>query len=124
MSHTIRRAALIAAMLAIPAAAFAQTSTAITRADVRADLVRVEQAGYMPGDGDATNYPADIQAAEARVSTQASAQTDGSYGGVPMQGTSASGRGQANATMKMKLKMNAPSACVGPAGFCTPYFGS
>ncbi len=39
----------------------------LTRAQVRADLVRLEQAGYSPGHGDDFNYPADIQAAEGRV---------------------------------------------------------
>lgn len=117
MSNIIRRAALITAILAIPASAFAQTNQGLTRAEVRADLVQVEQAGYMPGDGDATNYPADIQAAETRIAMQSVAQkTDHSrsFGGVPMHGTSAPGRIQANAQ----------NTCVGPVGFCTPYFGS
>jgi hypothetical protein len=41
----------------------------LTRAQVLADLVRVEQAGYRPG-GDDVNYPADIQAAEQRIAAQ------------------------------------------------------
>jgi hypothetical protein len=114
MSKMIRRAALIAAILVVPTASCAQTSGALTRAEVRADLVRVEQAGYMPGNGDATNYPVGIQAAEARIGAQNDQQTNQSFGGVPMQGMSAAGSAHADA----------PSECVGPISFCTPFFGS
>jgi hypothetical protein len=37
---------------------------------VRAELVQLEKAGYHPGDGDNTTYPAPIQAAEAKVAAQ------------------------------------------------------
>jgi hypothetical protein len=60
-------AALAAAALAVPAISFAQSSNSpVTRAEVRADLVRLEAAGYHPGVND-IHYPAGIQAAEARV---------------------------------------------------------
>jgi hypothetical protein len=81
------RATLAAAVAisAVPSLAFAQATTApdttnapITRAEVRADLIRVEQAGYRPSDSD-INYPADIQAAEARIHSAPDA--DHSYGG-------------------------------------------
>jgi hypothetical protein len=63
-------AALVAGVLTAPAISFAQDATApLTRAEVRADLVRVEQAGYRPG-ADDVYYPADIQAAEARLHAQ------------------------------------------------------
>ncbi|HZZ09669.1 MAG TPA: DUF4148 domain-containing protein [Paraburkholderia sp.] len=114
MSNIIRRVALVAAILAVPTLGFAQTNGALTRADVRADLVRVEQAGYMPGDGDANTYPADIQAAQARIAAQNGQQSNQSFGGVPMHGTS--GSGSAHAQMQ--------STCVGPVSFCTPFFGS
>jgi type II secretory pathway pseudopilin PulG len=61
--------AVIAAALAVPTLSFAQQSNApLTRAEVRAQLVQLQQAGY-----DATNYgnyPQDIQAAERRVAAQ------------------------------------------------------
>jgi Domain of unknown function (DUF4148) len=89
--------ALIAAVLAVtvlaaPAVSFAQSSKdPITRAQVRADLVQLEKAGYRPGIDD-PYYPANIQAAEARVHPQSATTTDtSSYGGVPLTGTSASG---------------------------------
>jgi hypothetical protein len=54
-----------------PALSFAQgTSDQLTRAQVRADLIRVEQAGYRMGVGNDPYYPADIQAAEAKVAAE------------------------------------------------------
>jgi hypothetical protein len=65
---SILSAAAVAALLATaPLAAFAQSSSdGLTRAQVRADLVQVEQAGYRPEMND-IHYPADIQAAEQRA---------------------------------------------------------
>lgn len=60
------RAIIVAAMLSEPLASFAQSSQPVSRAQVRAELVRLEKAGYSPAAVDAT-YPADIQAARARV---------------------------------------------------------
>jgi hypothetical protein len=79
---------LIAAVVAIPAVSFAQSAQPVTRAQVRAELVQLQQAGYNPA-SDQTQYPANIQAAEARVSAQNSAAAT-SYG-APMDATSASG---------------------------------
>ena len=63
-------AALIVGVLATPVASFAQDATGpLTRAEVRADLIRLEQAGYRPAAND-VHYPADIQAAEARLQAQ------------------------------------------------------
>ncbi|WP_414447962.1 DUF4148 domain-containing protein [Burkholderia sp. 22PA0099] len=56
----------VAALLAAPALSFAAAPQALTRADVRADLVRVERAGYQPISGDA-RYPADLEAALVQV---------------------------------------------------------
>jgi len=41
----------------------------LTRAQVRAQLVQIEKAGYNPA-GDNTEYPQNLQAAEARVAAQ------------------------------------------------------
>jgi hypothetical protein len=64
------QAVVVAAALAVPVAVFAQSNAPITRAQVRAELVQLEKAGYHPGDGDNSTYPAQIQAAEARVAAQ------------------------------------------------------
>lgn len=85
------KAVLISCALAAPAVAFAQASNdPVTRAEVRADLVRVEQAGYHPGRKD-IYYPDDIQAAEAKVAAQSPSLAMSSAGGVAMNGTSQSG---------------------------------
>ena len=78
-------AVVIAAALAAPVAAFAQSNQPVTRAQVRAELIQLEEAGYHPGDGDNTSYPAEIQAAEAKVAAQNNATgmggvTSGSFG--------------------------------------------
>ena len=84
-------AALIAGALATPVVSFAQEATGpLTRAEVRADLIQVEQAGYRPAAKDAY-YPADIQAAEARVQAQdVTAPASKDVGGTP-NGSSQSG---------------------------------
>lgn len=82
------RAVVITTALAAPALSFAQSSAPITRAQVRAELVQLEKAGYYPG-GDDIHYPAAVQAAEARVAAQNGAASG--YGGV-VNGESQSGR--------------------------------
>ncbi|RFU46631.1 DUF4148 domain-containing protein [Paraburkholderia sp. DHOC27] len=78
---SLLEAAAIAALITVPLAAFAQSSQQpLTRAQVRADLVQVEKAGYNPSDW--MHYPENIQAAEARVAAdkQAAAYGSGSNG--------------------------------------------
>lgn len=84
-------AVAVAALFAVPVASFAQSNQPVTRAQVRAELAQLEQAGYNPG-ADHAAYPVEIQAAEKRVSTEngtAQAQTSG-YGS-PAAGTSQAG---------------------------------
>lgn len=58
---------LAVAILAVaPALSFADTGHGLTRAEVRADLVRLEKAGYNPA-GSEAHYPDDIAAAEHAV---------------------------------------------------------
>ncbi|WP_175915640.1 MULTISPECIES: DUF4148 domain-containing protein [unclassified Burkholderia] len=74
-----------AAVLAVPAVSFAQQNAPVTRAQVKAELAQLQQAGYKLG-SDRTDYPAGIQAAEARVNPQqnvAAADTSG-YGAQPV----------------------------------------
>ena len=51
-------------------AAFAQSNAPLTRAQVREELIRLEAAGYDPSKGDDGEYPADIQAALAKLAEQ------------------------------------------------------
>jgi hypothetical protein len=75
-------AALVIGLLALPTVSFAQdASVSVTRADVQADLSRLEQAGYRPGK---LNYPTDIQTAEAHLNARnVRASSDTDVGGVP-----------------------------------------
>ncbi|MGU8079575.1 DUF4148 domain-containing protein [Burkholderia pyrrocinia] len=52
----------VAVLAAIPALSFADTGHGLTRADVRAELIRLEQAGYNPARSD-PHYPEDVAAA-------------------------------------------------------------
>lgn len=97
---------LIYAVVAIsvigaPAVSFAQSNGPVTRAQVRDELIQLEQAGYRVPVGNNPYYPEDIQAAQARVtakSTEAQSGMSGTSGmsgmsgyGAAMQGTSESG---------------------------------
>jgi len=74
-------AVVLVSALAAPVVAFAQESNApLTRAQVRAQVVQIEKAGYQPAGGASPYYPADIQAAEARVPAAKAASS--STGGV------------------------------------------
>lgn len=86
-------AVAIALAVAAPVASFAQSSEPVTRAQVRADLVQVEAAGYRPAVGTDPNYPRDVQAAEARAAAQKDvAQADASGYGSATNGTSQAGQ--------------------------------
>jgi len=82
------QAVVVAAAIAAPVAVFAQSSQPITRAQVRAELIELEKAGYNPAHGEDPNYPADIQAAAAKVAAQHAAS---GFGG-SVNGSSAAGR--------------------------------
>jgi hypothetical protein len=104
--------------LASPALTFAQTTPApLTRAQMRADLIRVEQAGYSPGTANDPYYPADIQTAEAKAATQQDMAQDApdAVGGTSPMG--ASGAGTSTPAGKT-------AQCVGPITFCDTYSGS
>ncbi|UXU90099.1 DUF4148 domain-containing protein [Burkholderia sp. S-53] len=52
----------VAVLAVVPALSFADTGHGLTRADVRAELVRLEQAGYNPARSE-PHYPEDVAAA-------------------------------------------------------------
>jgi hypothetical protein len=81
------QAVVIAVAIAAPVASFAQANQPVTRAQVRAELVQLEKAGYQPGHAD-PHYPTDVQAAQARVDAQNGVgQAATGFGGV-VSGTS------------------------------------
>jgi hypothetical protein len=73
MSKILAGLAFAVAALGVPVLSFAQSNAPLTRAEVRADLVRVEQAGYNPDTND-IHYPADIQATEAKIAARGDQQ--------------------------------------------------
>jgi type II secretory pathway pseudopilin PulG len=88
MFKSLVPAIVIASALAAPTFAFAQDNSQLTRAQVKAELVQLEQAGYKP-DGDHATYPANIQAVDQRVDAPHGV-TATSYGS-PSNGSSYSG---------------------------------
>ena len=78
------KAVAVALVLAAPVASFAQSNQPVTRAQVRAELVQLEKAGYNPSATDDATYPTQLQAAEARVAAQngAAQAATGDVGGV------------------------------------------
>jgi hypothetical protein len=81
---------IIAAVVAIPAVSFAQSNEPLTRAEVRAQLIQLEKAGYNPA-GDQTQYPQNIQAAQARIDA-GNGVSAASYGSSTSGTTSAGSR--------------------------------
>ncbi|MGN3962368.1 DUF4148 domain-containing protein [Burkholderia gladioli] len=83
-------------------AAQAQTSQ-LTRAQVRAELVQLQAAGYNSARGEDTTYPAQLQAAEQRVGQQQVAvrtvSDEQGYGG-SVGGASASGTRHHHVTLE------------------------
>ncbi|WP_176053164.1 DUF4148 domain-containing protein [Paraburkholderia caribensis] len=78
---------VLASALASPITVFAQSNQPVTRAQVRAELIEIEKAGYNPSRGEDPYYPADVQAAEAKLSAQRAATAVGGSS----DGTSATG---------------------------------
>jgi hypothetical protein len=88
--NTTFKVLALALVLSAPALTFAQASkTPVSRAEVRNELIQLERAGYKPNK---VKYPADIQAAEARIGAQAQSPNIASrdVGGTP-SGSSQSG---------------------------------
>jgi len=87
MKTPIQTIALIVA-LAAPFASFAQSSSPVTRAEVREQLIQLEKAGYIPGATDAYAYPQNARAAEEIVAAKNKAPhstCDGSAANVESQ---------------------------------------
>lgn len=84
------KAVALAAVLAIPVASFAQASQPVSRAQVRAELVQLEKAGYVPSNSSDPQYPSNIQSAEAKVHAANGVESSG-VGGIA-DGTSQAGQ--------------------------------
>ncbi len=85
------------------AGAFA-TSTAqagsLTRAQVRAELVQLHEAGYNAGRGEDSSYPTQLQAAEQRIAASQQGEGAAGYGADPAARSEAGGAHRGIATDK------------------------
>jgi hypothetical protein len=117
-------AALALGAIATPVLSFAQnTNGPVTRAEVRAELVRLEQAGYNPASGDETNYPVEIQAAEAKVAAEDAARATAANTASAEDAVGGQHAGSSMSGTPMDDHRTRSVQCVGPVDFCTPYFG-
>ncbi|WP_233857233.1 DUF4148 domain-containing protein [Paraburkholderia sp. HD33-4] len=73
------RAAFVTALVLVPALALAQSSEPLTRAQVRAQLIELEKAGYNPFADCPGNCPGSLQRAQAVLAHQ-QANANGAYG--------------------------------------------
>ncbi|KAG0189172.1 hypothetical protein DFQ28_003793, partial [Apophysomyces sp. BC1034] len=64
------KAVAISVVAVVPLASFAQMSQPLTRTQVRAELIGLEQVGYNPAVVNDYDYPNNIQVAEARVAAK------------------------------------------------------
>lgn len=81
--------AFVAASLVAPSLSFAQSAAPVTRASIRIQMAALEKAGYNPAENN-PNYPANLQAAEAKVERM-QAQSNASMGGISTGEQSGSG---------------------------------
>lgn len=88
-----------------------------TRAEVRQELIQAEANGSRLVTD--TSYP-DINPIYTQQVAHQKAQTSGE--GAAMSGSTVAG--QRTAPSSTRSAGTDSAACVGPAGFCTPYFGS
>lgn len=83
------KAIVVSVIISVPLVSLAQSSQPLTRAQVRAKLIQLENAGWDPITAGDPDYPAKLQAAEARVAAQkAIAQVNTAGYGDPSEGTS------------------------------------
>jgi hypothetical protein len=92
------KAVALAVVVVAPVVSFAQSEQPLTRAEVKAQLKQLEDAGYKAAVATDAVYPADIQAAEARVAAKnATAQADTTgYGTTPAGSSQTGGNGAAS----------------------------
>ncbi|KVA11740.1 hypothetical protein WI41_06465 [Burkholderia latens] len=89
---------LVAVSAAVAAPAFASEST-VTRAQVRAELAALQQAGYLPNRPNDPNYPDNLQAALKRVRDNGTAVADADASGY---GSNAEGTMQSGSRVAMR----------------------
>ncbi|MBB5401727.1 DUF4148 domain-containing protein [Paraburkholderia youngii] len=131
------QAVALAAAIAAPGVSFAQSEQPVTRAQVKAEILQLEQNGYNPANALDAQYPADIQAAEAKIAAQDSQQAAQSdVGGATTNATAQASQqagsndvggttvGTSASGSVPQVSKPSPSSCVGPASYCNLFFGN
>jgi hypothetical protein len=103
--NSLIKAVALAVVLAAPVASFAQSNQPVTRAQVRAELIQLEKAGYNPATANDYDYPSNLQAAEARVAAQNAAAPQADVSGY---GSATSGSSQAGARSSSAVSTYSP----------------
>jgi hypothetical protein len=60
------------AVIAVPIASFAQSEGTLTHAQVQAEIVQLEQAGFNPANANTVDFPTNIQATDTTAPGQSS----------------------------------------------------
>ncbi|MCU9957177.1 MULTISPECIES: DUF4148 domain-containing protein [Burkholderia] len=97
MKTQLIAAVLVAVSAAVAAPAFADEAV-VSRAQVRAELVQLEQAGYRPGRANDPHYPDDLQAALTRVHANDAVAADAAASGYGREAAAATRSGSRPAT--------------------------
>ncbi|PXW28133.1 DUF4148 domain-containing protein [Paraburkholderia caballeronis] len=115
------RHAITAAFIALASvgAVTAASAQGLTRAEVQQQLIQAEENGSRFVSD--TSYPDVSPVFAQQFAHQSQGRADGVGAGV--SGTSASG-GPSNVERATVRMPGSTADCVGPAGFCTPYFGN
>lgn len=112
--NSLIKAVALAVVLAAPVVSFAQSNQPVTRAQVREQLIQLEKAGYNPATANDYDYPANIQAAEARVAAQnantqaATAQNTAAQTNTSGYGPNANGSSQAGVRTSTTVSTYSP----------------
>lgn len=91
-------AALLVAVSASAAVPAFADEAVVSRAQVRAELVQLEQAGYRPGRANDPHYPDDLQAALTRIHANTTAVADTATSGYGSDAAAATQSGRRPAT--------------------------
>ena len=111
MMKSLMQAIVIAVAITAPIVAFAQESAPVTRAQVKGEIVQLEEFGYSPTGSD-IDYPSSLMAAEARVGAQDGSAVSMAYGGKVTGSIEAGSRATAAHTKSLYLE-NSDSLYVG-----------
>lgn len=113
MKKSLIQGIVVAAVVMAPIVSFAQENAPVTRAQLKSEIVRLEKSGYSPAGSD-IDYPANLQAAQARTGDEERAAVATTYGGKVAGATEAGSRASAShGSTSPYLDSNANSLYVG-----------